>query len=52
MGVPVMLASDEVRLIEVVRAIKAREGFGEFQGAIANREITTIREQYTHKLNK
>ncbi len=46
----VELAPDECRLIEVVREIK-RAGFGEFQGTVTAKEIVTIREAYTHKLN-
>lgn len=49
-SVAVDLAPDEVQLIAVVREIK-RSGFGEFQGTITHKEITLIREAYTHKLS-
>lgn len=44
------LPKDERELLEVVRDIK-RTGFGDFTGTIAHKEITLIREAYTHKLN-
>ncbi len=50
MNASVELAQDEVRLIQIVREIK-RLGFGEFHGTITSKEIVTIREAYTHKLN-
>lgn len=50
MTVSVDLTPDERKLIDVVREIK-RAGFGEFQGTVTSREIVTIREAYTHKLN-
>lgn len=49
-SVAVDLEPDERKLIDVVRDIK-RTGFGEFQGTITHKEITLIREAYTHKLS-
>lgn len=46
----VMLPPDELKLIDVVREIK-RTGFGDFQGTVTHKEITLIRESYTHKLS-
>lgn len=48
--VVLQVSDDEAKLISVVRAIKNGVGFGEFSGTITHREITTIREGYTHKL--
>lgn len=48
--VVLQVTHDEARLIEIVRNIKNGVGFGEFAGTVTHREITTIREGYTHKL--
>lgn len=50
MAILLELPPDEQKLIEVIREIK-RSGFGEFSGTVTGKEIVTLKEAYTHKLN-
>lgn len=47
-GTSIVLEPDEVQLINIVRQIKTKVGFGEFHGTIVNREIIKATENYTH----
>ena len=44
-----LLPRDERELLLIVREVK-RNGFGDFQGTIAGKEIVSVKETYTHKL--
>lgn len=48
--VSVDLAPDEHKLIEIIREIKRKTGYGDFQGTITQKEIVTIKETSTYKL--
>lgn len=47
-GVSVVLEPDEVQLLNIVRQIKTKVGFGEFHGTVVNGLIIKATENYTH----